>query len=175
MFRIYLKFQWALNLWSSVLFCLCIFSFWASASDFQMIWIQISVQQTNVNSRIQISNRIQKSNKQHSTLTFCEHCPHCPKMKMLRKSCLIVCSREGPKGELNQVSEIIFIIYAILGPAVMCHWCNQNSNVKNVNFGSYWNQIYPFYQEYNNVHKCNVCLKHINFICRIRMINMKVA
>ena len=156
MFRIYLKFQWALNLWSSVLFCLCIFSFWA-ASDFQMIWIQISVQQTNVNSRIQISNRIQKSKIKQTTInigilsSFCEHCPHCPKMKMLRKSCLIVCRREGPKGELNQVSEIIFIIYAILGPAVMCHWCNQNSNVKNVNFGSYWNQIYPFYQEYNNV------------------------
>ena len=134
-----------LNLWSSVLLCLCIFSFWAAASDFQMIWIQISVQQTIVNSRIQISNRIQKSKIKQTTINIgilSSFCPRCP--KMLRKSCLIVCRREGPKGELNQVSEIIFIIYAILGPAVMCHWCNQNSNVKNVNFGSYWNQIYPF-------------------------------
>ena len=72
-------------------------------------------------SKSQTEFKNQKSNKQQKTLAFCEHCPHCPKMKMLRKSCLIVCSREGPKGELNQVSEIIFIIYAILGPAVMCH------------------------------------------------------
>lgn len=69
MFSYLLEVYWALNLWSSVLLCLCIFSFWA-ASDFQMISIQISLQQTNVNSRIQISNRIQKSKIKQTTLNI---------------------------------------------------------------------------------------------------------